>query len=158
MLLTSRAGTVGDIDFILDRAEDMNAESDWDLSWSRDVGRQYLTSLVESLTTDILLVEVDHVPVAGAFVAASYEFHLQPLCYVCKFWVVKEHRRGDVSNILVNDIRQWAADRNSSHIFTTATAGLNRVEQMLFVRLMKSHGYDDVGPTLAADLGGSANG
>ena len=21
--------------------------------------------------------------------AASYEFHLQPLCYICKFWVVK---------------------------------------------------------------------
>jgi len=158
MLITSRAGTVGDIDFILDRAEDMNAESDWNLSWSRDVGRQYLTSLVENDTSDILIVERDHVLVAGAFVAASYEFHLQPLCYVCKFWVVKEHRRGDVSNILVKDILQWAKVRNCSHVFTTATAGLNKVEQMLFVRLMKSHGFDNVGPTLAADLGGSANG
>ena len=157
-MIKSRLGAAGDIEMILDAAELMNAESDWDLTWSRDIGRNYLTWMVENDTTDILLVERDHVPVAGAFVAASYEFHLQPLCYVCKFWVVKEHRRGDVSNVLVEDILAWANIRNCSHVFTTATAGLNRAEQMLFVRLMKSHGFDDVGPVLAADLGGSANG
>ena len=157
-MIKSRLGTAGDIEFILDGAEQMNAESDWNLSWSRDIGRNYLTWLVENDTSDILLVERDHVPVAGAFVAASYEFHLQPLCYVCKFWVVREHRRGDVSNVLVEDILAWANIRNCSHVFTTATAGLSKAEQMLFVRLMKSHGFDDVGPVLSADLGGSSHG
>ena len=106
-MIKSRLGVAGDIEMILDAAEFMNAESDWDLTWSRDIGRNYLTWMVENDTTDILLVERDHVPVAGAFVAASYEFHLKPLCYVCKFWVVKEHRRGDVSNVLVEDILAW---------------------------------------------------
>lgn len=157
-MIKSRLGAAGDIEIILDVAEKMNAESDWSLSWSRDIGQQYLEALVESSASDILLVERDGALAAGAFVAASWEFHLQPLCYVCKFWVVKEHRRGDVSNILVEDILDWANIRNCSHVFTTATAGLNRAEQMLFVRLMKSHGFDNVGPVLAADLGGSADG
>ncbi len=157
-MIKSRLGTAGDIEMILDEAEKMNAESGWDLTWSRDIGRNYLTWLVENDTSDILLVERDGALAAGAFVAASWEFHLQPLCYVCKFWVVKEHRRGDVSNILVEDILYWANIRNCSHVFTTATAGLNRAEQMLFVRLMTSHGFDNVGPVLAADLGVSADG
>jgi GNAT superfamily N-acetyltransferase len=152
-VITSRLGSPGDIEFILDGAELMNAESDWGLSWSRDVGRHYLEWLITDPSADILLVERDGVPVGGAFVAASWEFHLQPLCYVCKFWVVKEHRRGDVSRTVVKDILEWASLKNCSHVFTTATAGLNRVEQMLFVRLFKSHGFDAVGPVLAAKLG-----
>ena len=157
-MIKSRLGAASDIEMILDAAELMNAESDRDLTWSRDIGRNYLTWLVENDTSDILLVERDGALAAGAFVAASWEFHLQPLCYVCKFWVVREHRRGDVSNVLVEDILAWANIRNCSHVFTTATAGLRKAEQMLFVRLMKSHGFDNVGPVLAADLGGSPDG
>lgn len=157
-MINSRVGDQHDIEFILDAAEQMNAESSWGLSWSRDIGRNYLTWLIDNDTSDILLVERDRVPVAGAFVAASWEFHLQPLCYVCKFWVVKEHRRGDVSNVVVKDILEWARLRNCSHVFTTATAGLSAAEQMLFIRLMKSNGFENVGPVLEANLGGSIDG
>jgi len=157
-MIKSRIGDANDIEAILDAAEAMNAESSWGLTWSRDVGENYVTWLIDNDTTDVLIVERDGERCAGAFVAASWEFHLQPLCYVCKFWVVKEHRRGDVSKVLVEDILQWAHLRNCSHVFSTATAGLSAAEQMLFIRLMKSHGFKDVGPVLEANLGGSANG
>ena len=58
-MIKSRLGAAGDIEMILDAAELMNAESDWDLSWSRNIGRNYLTWLVENDTSDILLVERD---------------------------------------------------------------------------------------------------
>ena len=56
-MIKSRLGVAGDIEMILDAAEFMNAESDWDLTWSRDIGSNYLTWMVENDTTDILLVE-----------------------------------------------------------------------------------------------------
>ena len=151
--ITSRIADEHDIELILDAAEQMNAESSWELSWSRDIGRNYLTWMVDNDTSDILLVERDGVPVGGSFVAASWEFHLQPLCYVCKFWVVKEHRRGDVSMVAVKDILKWARLRNCSHVFTTATAGLSAAEQLLFIRLMQSHGFESCGPVMSTKLG-----
>ena len=42
-MIKSRLGAAGDIEMILDAAELMNAERDWDLTWSRDIGRNYLT-------------------------------------------------------------------------------------------------------------------
>ncbi len=157
-MIKSRVATSQDIEFILDGAQKMNAESDWNLSWSWDIGRTYLTWLIESDTSDILMVERDGVPVGGAFVATSWEFHTQPLCYVCKFWVVKEHRRADVSKVVVEDILSWAKIRNCSHVFSKGTAGLTNAEQILCVRLMKLHGFEAVGPVLAANLGGSLHG
>lgn len=152
-MITSRVADQNDIEFVLDGAEKMNAESSWGLAWSENAGRNYLTWMVDNDTSDILLVERDGVPAAGAFVAASWEFHPQPLCYVCKFWVVQEHRRGDVSRVVVEDIIDWAQAHDCSHIFTTATAGLSPAEQMLFIRLFKSHGFENVGPVLATNLG-----
>ena len=152
-MITSRPATIEDVDYIVENTEAMNAESKWQMEWSTDMARSYIEWAITTETTDILMAARDGVPVGGAIVAASWEFHTRPLCYVCKFWVVREHRRGDVSHAIVKDILQWSQERDCTHIFTTATAGLNKVEQMLFIRLFKAHGFDAVGPTLAIELG-----
>ena len=38
-MIKSRLGAAGDIEMILDVAELINPECDWDLTWSRDIGR-----------------------------------------------------------------------------------------------------------------------
>tara|TARA_B100000459_G_scaffold142782_1_gene103704 strand:- start:567 stop:764 length:198 start_codon:yes stop_codon:yes gene_type:complete len=51
-MIKSRLGATGDIEMVLDAAEQMNAESDWSLTWLRDIVRNYLTWLVENETSD----------------------------------------------------------------------------------------------------------
>jgi len=152
----TRPATHDDLAVMLLGAREANAESNWNLTWNQDYAEQYLSALIDSPHTDAIVIEVEGVMrpvIAGAsFVAASYEFHDEPLCYVCKFWILPAYRRGDLSTKLTQSTIDWANDHGCSHIFTTATAGLDRVQQSLFVRLMKRHGFDDVGPVMQLSL------
>lgn len=148
----TRAATRDDLAVMLLGAREANAESTWKLTWNDDYAERYLNALIESPTTDAIVVEIEGalrpVIAGAAFVAASYEFHDEPLCYVCKFWILPAYRRGDLSTKLTQATIDWAYDHGCSHVFTTATAGLDRVQQSLFVRLMKRHGFEDVGPVM----------
>ena len=99
-----------------------------------------------------MIVERDGVPAGGAIVSLSYEFFDRPFAIVSKFWIIREHRRGDASHVLIETIQDWAYAHGCSHLFAAANGRLNMVEQMLFCRLMKKHGLEDVGPVFALKL------
>jgi len=148
MTTTIRMADASDLDLIVSEAEIMNVESAWDFTWNAHHARDYLWSFIADESRDIIIVSRDGVPAGGAMIAKSFEFHDEPLAYVCKFWIVREHRRGDTSLVLAQALIDWAKKQKCRQTFVTATAGLNKVEQMLFVRLMNHVGFMDVGPVL----------
>ena len=151
-MITSRYATLHDFELILDEAEKGNAETRWNFTFDRDAGHDHVWKLIENETSDILIVERDGVPAGGAVVSLSYEFFDRPFAIVSKFWIIREHRRGDASHVLIETIQDWAYAHGCSHLFAAANGRLNKVEQMLFCRLMKKHGLEDVGPDFALKL------
>ena len=77
------------------------------------------------------------------------EYHDKPFCYIGKFFVFLSGRRTDASRKLITYALKWAKEQDCTHIFVTATAGLDKKEQQLFINLMKKSGLVECGPVLS---------
>jgi|TARA_Y100000296_G_scaffold8852_1_gene10396 GNAT superfamily N-acetyltransferase len=147
-----RLAVEDDLDDLVVYAERINDESSHDLTFDRDRARQHLRMFVTLPGWDILLAEIDGRVVGGAMIAESFEFHRHPLCYVCKFWVMPCGRRSDAGRKLVKALIAWAEERKCSDIFVTATAGLDRINQWLFIKLMSAAGFKQEGPVMKYEI------
>ncbi len=137
-----------DLSSLVDLAEEANKESDYRLPFHRDSAAKYLWGYIKSPECDIILGSLDDKFAGGVMLAYSNEFHKEPFCYVGKFWVLPNARRSHLARFLLSATLEWAKEKKCSHVFATATAGLDEKEQRLFINLMKRSGFVDKGPVL----------
>ncbi len=145
----ARRATYDDLDYIMEQAEAfVDASTYGGMVFEPARARWHLTTYIDEPCRDILIV-----PGGGALIAASYEVLARPFCYIIKFWIEPAHRRSTSSRVLLYSCVEWAKGHDCSHIFCTATAGLDEREQQLFVNLMTRHGgMTACGPVLAKEL------
>ena len=147
-----RPATPEDMAAILDVVQVFVAETAYDVAYEPTVAWDFLWRTIAAPTSDILVAERAGEIIGGAIVFASHEFQVRPFCYVGKFFVAPAGRRTPAARLVLDAIAAWARDQGCSHIFSTATAGLEMREQRLFVNLMKRAGYGDAGPVLCRTL------
>jgi len=148
-----REATEFDLVWMLDAAENIIDETSYDLTFNRDHARDHLRHYVSGTPGWIaLLAETESEVVGGVLMAESLEFHDTPLLYVTKFWVLPSGRRTRAARSLLEGVGNYAEERNCTHIFATATAGLDAREQRLFVNLLTRSGFRDTGPVMMKEM------
>jgi GNAT superfamily N-acetyltransferase len=131
-----------------------NQESSYGLGFNEKNATEYTWGYIDDPDRDIIVAEHDGEIVGGAMVATSLEYHDSPFCYVCKFWVSLAGRMSGISRAIMSTVLVWAKDHGCSHVFLTATAGLDAREQKLFINLAKKFGFIEEGPVLSLGFRG----
>ena len=123
-------------------------ESQLDVELDYQAARDFLWLYMNDTEASLLVADQDGDLVGCVMLAEAKEFFTKPFCYVCKFWVLPTGRRTTAARQLLQAVKEWASDRQCSHIFVTATADLDAREQRLFINLMKRGGFTADGPVL----------
>jgi len=145
--LKIRLATLDDLEELLEIADNFISETEYDIVYSRKHSANHYSQYISIPQADIILAVEDRI-VGVVLIGASSEFQEQPFCYIAKFFVHPEGRRTPAARLLNDAIKIWAKFHDCSHIFVTATAGLNDREQRLFINLMKKAGYKEQGPCM----------
>jgi len=141
-----------ELDLLVELLGEAVTETRLEVEFDREATRDFLWIYMSEAEAEILVVDADGEIVGWAMLAEAREFFKQPLCYIAKFWVLPGGRRTVAGRDLLKSVIAWAEDRNCTHIFGTATAGLDKREQQLFINLMAKQGFFDAGPTLCKRL------
>tara|TARA_R100001443_G_C3357336_1_gene178244 strand:- start:1183 stop:1644 length:462 start_codon:yes stop_codon:yes gene_type:complete len=148
-----REATEFDLVMMLDAIEGIIDETRYELTFNREHARDHLRYYVSGTPGWIaLLAETESEVVGGVLMAESLEFHDMPLLYVTKFWVLPSGRRTRAARSLLEAVVDYAREKNCTHIFATATAGLDEREQRLFVNLLTKSGFRDTGPVMMKEI------
>ncbi len=149
-----RCATKDELDLLVDISESINSESSHAFTFNRENARTHIWQFLASPDWDIIVAEVDGEIVGGVMLSENMEFHDEPLCYVCKFWVLPGARSTRVGAMLAEAMVGWAREHQCTDMFVTATAGLDAKNQRAFVWLMSRQGFKECGPVLQLCLGG----
>ena len=149
-----RCATKDELDLLVDIAEGINGESAHAFTFNRENARMHIWQFLASSDWDIIVAEQDGEIVGGVMLAESLEFHDDPLCYVCKFWVLPNARSTRVGVMLTEAMVDWAREHQCTDVFVTATAGLDAKNQRAFVWLMSRQGFKECGPVMKLTFGG----
>lgn len=141
-----------DLNELLYFADRSNDESSYNVKFCSKASRAFFKTHLDHPIADIIVAEYEGSIVGGTMLAYSSEFHEQPFCYVNKFWVSPMARGSDAGRQLLQAVLKWAKHHNCSHVFTTATAGLDEKNQQLFINLMKKGGMKEDGPVLFVSI------
>lgn len=150
-----RCATDDELDLIVDITEGINGESSYGFTFNRENARNFLWQFIAVPEFDIIVAEVGGELVGGVLICESKEFHDEPLCYVCKFWVLPGARSTRAGAKLAEAMVDWAREHKCTDIFVTATAGLDAKNQRAFIWLMQKFGMRECGPVMQLNLGGS---
>lgn len=143
-----RFATAEDLDPITTMSVRMNEASNYNLPFNYAHARKYVWAYIGADEADIILADVDGEMMGGAMITESLEFHDQPFCYVGKFWLLPASRHTNAARQVMLAMLNWAKEHKCSHIFITATAGLDDKQQRLFINLMKRGGLEESGPVM----------
>ena len=148
-----REATEFDLMMMLDAIEGIIEETRYELTFNREHARDHLKYYVAGTPGwAALLADADGDVVGGVLMAESMEFHDLPLLYVTKFWVLPTGRRTRAARSLLESVIDYAKERNCTHVFITATAGLEKREQKLFINLLPRSGFRDTGPVMLKEM------
>lgn len=147
-----RKAVAEDLNELLYFADRSNDESSYKVKFCAKASRAFFKTHLDHPVADIYVAEYEGSIVGGVMMAYSLEFHEQPFCYVNKFWVSPMARGSDAGRQLLQAVLTWAKHYNCSHVFTTATAGLDEKNQQLFINLMKKGGMKEDGPVLFVSI------
>ena len=146
-----RYATKEDIPGLLGLAERFISETSFEADYDEIAAYKYFSQFIEHMEADIIIYDEGGIS-GGAMVAFAQEAQKQPFCYIAKFFVDPDSRNLGIGRDLTEAVLAWASLHGCSHVFSTATAGLDERNQRLFVNLMKKYGFEDVGPVLCAKV------
>jgi len=148
-----RVAKAEDLYPIVEFSRECNAESGYGLLFNEDNAKDYSWAHIYNSGSDIIVAAEEDGKIIGlVMLGASLEYHNSPFCYIMKFWVGKEGRSTGVARQLIHCAVMWATEEKCTHIFVTATAGLESREQQLFINLVKKFNFVEGGPVLMLDL------
>ena len=149
---TVRLAGVEDTSELVELTNAINEESNYGLEYNKENAFKYLYNSIWYDGSAIVVAEKDDEIIGYVTVGISLEYHDKPFCYVGKFFVFLSGRRTDASRKLITYALKWAKEQDCTHIFVTATAGLDKKEQQLFINLMKKSGLVECGPVLSLKM------
>jgi len=143
---------VEDTSELVELTNAINEESNYGLAYNKENAFKYIYNSIWYEGSDIIVAEKDDEILGYVTVGTSLEYHDKPFCYVGKFFVFLSGRRTDASRKLITHALKWAKEQDCTHVFVTATAGLDKKEQQLFINLMKKSGLVECGPVLSLKM------
>lgn len=149
---TVRLALPDDASEIVHLTKAINEESDYGLVYNEENSFKYIYNHIYYDGCAIAVAEKDDEIIGYVILARSLEYHDRPFCYIGKFFVFLSGRRTDASRKLAAYALKWAKEQDCSHVFATATAGLEEKEQQLFINLMKKSGLVEHGPVLSLKM------
>jgi GNAT superfamily N-acetyltransferase len=149
---TVRLAGVEDTSELVELTNAINEESNYGLAYNKENAFKYIYNSIWYEGSDIIVAEKDDEILGYVTVGTSLEYHDKPFCYVGKFFVFLSGRRTDASRKLITHALKWAKEQDCTHVFVTATAGLDKKEQQLFINLMKKSGLVECGPVLSLKM------
>jgi len=147
-----RLALVEEVSELVDLTSAINKESNYGLVYNKENAFKYLYNHIHYDGSDIIVAEKDDEIIGYVTVGISLEYHDKPFCYIGKFFVFLSGRRTDASRKLITYALKWAKEQDCTHVFVTATAGLDKKEQQLFINLMKKSGLVERGPVLSLKM------
>tara|TARA_R110000744_G_scaffold99832_3_gene192613 strand:- start:39 stop:530 length:492 start_codon:yes stop_codon:yes gene_type:complete len=152
LIVVIRTAIESDLYPIVEFSKVCNKESSYGLPFNDSNAIDYNWSHIYNSGCDIILAEIDGKVAGLVMLAKSVEYHNKPFCYIMKFWVGLEGRKTRAARKLLESAVAWGRSEDCTHIFVTATAGLDSREQKLFINLVKKAGFVEGGPVLTLGL------
>jgi len=146
-----RPATINDLEAMVVLAERFIGETNYEVEFDAEKSRHHLAFYLLMPNLKILVADENGI-VGGAMMAVSHEFQKRPFGYVSKFFVAPEARNWGIGRSLIEATIAWLKEQGVSHIFSTATAGLDEMNQRLFVNLLKKYGFRDCGPVMCMEV------
>ena len=141
---------------MVELAMNANADSNYALPFDVDNALAYTWACMRSEGCATVVALLGDKIIGLVSMAVSLEYHEKPFGYMTKFWVLPEGKGTDASRQLMAALVEWASEHECTHIFATATAGLDPESQQLFINLVKKSGFADIGPVLSLNMETSA--
>ncbi len=147
-----RRANRSDLPFLISMSRRFVEESSLPFTFDVEITTSYLTSVMESENTIILVEDDDGTITGGILGSVDRDFCRESSAYVIKMYIETEFRGLGTARALVEAFQDEAKKLGASIIFASATAGMgNRVEK-LYVRLFERYGFVTLGRILCKEI------
>ena len=147
-----RKANLSDIPALIPMSRRFVEESSLPFTFDVKITIAYLTSVMES-ENSIVLVEDDNGIITGGILGAvEQDFCRELSAYVIKMYVESEFRGLGTARALVEAFQDEAKKMGASIIFASATAGMGDRIEKLYVKLFERYGYSILGHVLCKEI------
>ena len=147
-----RKANLGDLPVLIPMSRRFVGESSLPLTFDVEATISYLTFMMESENTIVLLEEDDGVITGGILGSVDQDFCRESCAYVIKMYVESEFRGLGTARALVEAFQDEAKKLGASIVFASATAGMGDRVERLYVRLFERYGYSILGRILYKEI------
>ena len=141
-----RPATEADIPGILEMAREFVGESGYGYTFDPERSEWLVRVYLADPFHAFMVADVDG-QIAGAWVAVvAYEWTVEPMCYVVKWYMRRPYRGQGLGHALFGALTDWADTAGVMDTFVTSTAEIGQTGA--FTGLCESHGFVRLGPTL----------
>ena len=147
-----RPATPGDLGFCHMCARHFIASTRYTLQYDAEKSQRSFWTYITDPNRTLLIAEEGATPIGGVMLACSYEFTVQPFCYLIKLFVLPEARGSAASRLLLSSTEDWARQMNCSHVFANAGAAISRDLDTIAGNLYRRVGFSDAGDAFVLPL------
>ncbi len=137
-----------DLPFLIHMSRRFVEESSLPYTFDAGVAHSYLSFMMESENTIVLVEEEDGVITGGILGSVDQDFCREKSAYVIKMYVETEFRGLGTARALVEAFQDEAKKLGASIVFASATAGMGDRVEKLYVRLFERYGFVTLGRVL----------
>ncbi len=143
-----RRANRSDLPILIHMSRRFVEESSLPFTFDADAAHSYLTFMMESENTIILVEEDDGVITGGILGSVDQDFCRESSAYVIKMYVEAEFRGLGTARALVEAFQDEAKKLGASIVFASATAGMGDRVEKLYVKLFERYGFVTLGRVL----------
>lgn len=141
-----RPATQDDIPELMAIARLYVQESKWGYTFHSGRSLDMLEGSISDPYSALVVGEIDGA-IGGAYLASiGYEWTVEPICYLTKFYVGPWARGTPLARLLVKNLCAWSDSAGALDLFATASARIGADQQ--FINLLKKHGFADAGTVM----------
>ncbi len=147
-----RKANRSDLPFLIPMSRRFVEESSLPFTFDVEITTSYLTSMMETENTIVLVEEHDGIITGGILGSVDQDFCRESCAYVIKMYVEVEFRGLGTARALVEAFQDEAKKLGASIIFASATAGMGDRVEKLYVRLFERYGFTTLGRVLCKEI------
>ncbi len=147
-----RKAKLSDLKFLIPMSRRFVKESSLPFTFDVEATTSYLTYMMDSENTIVLVEDDDGVITGGIMGSVDRDFCYESCAYVIKMYVESEFRGLGTARALVEAFQDEAKKLGASIVFASATAGMGDRVEKLFVRLFERYGFTILGRVLYKEI------
>ncbi len=147
-----RKAKLSDLKFLIPMSRRFVKESSLPFTFDVEATTSYLTYMMDSENTIVLVEDDDGVITGGIMGSVDRDFCRESSAYVIKMYVEAEFRGLGTARALVEAFQDEAKKLGASIVFASATAGMGDRVEKLFVRLFERYGFTILGRVLYKEI------